>query len=255
MSGLPPSQLKYKLALAKVQKHHLARLALWRSCVLIGCTLGIGLAANLPYSKIEHQTQVEIEGTKLVSEDAIYTALDLAYPQFIWMLNGINLTQKIESIPSIEAAKVNRQALPPRIKISLQEKVPVAVATSQGKIGFIDRRGDWIASKFYAKISDRTLPKLKVIDYSIQSQQTWNKIYQLINLYPELKIDEVYFKDSGNLFVNTKIGRVFLGSETSLMERQFEVLARLENLPEHLDRSEINYIDLSNPESNLIHKY
>ena len=255
MSAFPPPHLKYRLALAKVRQRRLARRALWRSCVLIGCTLGIGLAANLPHSKIEHQTQIEIEGTKLVSEDTIYTALDIAYPQFFWMVNGIDWTQKIESIPSIEAAQVNRQALPPRIKISLQEKIPVAVATSQGTIGFIDRHGDWIPQEFYAAINDRTLPKLKVIDYNLQAKQTWNKIYQLINLYPELQINEVSFERSGNLFVNSKIGKVFLGSETSLLERQFKVLARLQNLPQHLKHSEIDYIDLSNPESNLIHKY
>lgn len=255
MNEFPPSELKYKLASARLQKQYLARLNLWRSCVLIGWTLGIGLVANLPYWKIEHQTQIKIEGSKLVSEQTVYEALDFAYPQFVWIVNGIDLTRKIESIPSIEMAQVNRQALPPQIKIALEEKIPVAVAASQGKIGFLDEQGEWIDREFYANMNDRTLPNLKVIDYKIQFKQVWNKIYQLISLYPELQIEEVYFERSGNLFINTKIGRVFLGSERSLLEQQFKIMAQLKNLPEQLERSEIAYIDLSNPQSNLIHKY
>ena len=254
MSTFPPPGLKYKLAAVKIQDRRLARISLWRSCCTLGCALGIGIAMSLPLWRIEDRSQIEIDGVKLVGKDAIYRSLNLSYPQFVWQINGLNLTQKVRSIPSIEDVRVNRQLMPPRIIISLREKVPVAVATSGGEIGFLNARGEWIEGEFYPNINS-SLPKLKASDYQAQYRQRWQKMYPLIALYPELQIDEVQFHPSGSLYVNTKLGKVFLGADSSRLEQQFKMMARLKNLPEHLDRSEISYIDLSDPSSSLIQKY
>ncbi len=256
MNAFSPPQLQQKLALVKLQQRRLARISLWRSCLVIGCSMALGLAATLPYCQIKHQSQIKIDGEQLVSENTIYTALNFTYPQFIWAVNGIDLTQKIELIPSVAVAKVNRRIVPPQIIISLQEKTPVALATFQGKIGFLNSQGEWIAQKFYNNINDNyVLPKLKVIDYKTQLRATWSEIYQLISLYPELEIDEVHWNQSNSLFLHTKIGQVFLGSESSRLEQQFKIMAKLENLPSYVKGSEINYIDLSNPDVYLIQKY
>lgn len=256
MSVFPPPQLQYKLALVKLQQHRLTRLDLWRACCIISCAMGLGLATTLPNSQIKTPTQVKINGDTLVSEDTIYQALKINYPQFIWSINGIKITEKIEAIPSVEAAKVNKQIIPPLITISLQEKTPVALATSFEEVGFLTTQGEWIAQKFYSSTAANfPLPKLKVIDYQEQFQPTWQKIYQLILLYPELKVSEVRWQTSGGIFLETKIGQVFLGSESSRLEQQFKTISELKHLPEHLKRSQIAYIDLSNPGVNLIQKY
>ncbi|MEY2858213.1 MAG: hypothetical protein RLZZ74_2525, partial [Cyanobacteriota bacterium] len=178
------------------------------------------------------------------------------YPQFIWSINGIEITRKIEAIPSVEAVKVNKQIIPPLITISLQEKIPVALATSQREVGFLTPQGEWISQKFYSSTAvNFPQLKLKVMDYQDQFQQTWQQIYQLILLYPELKVSEVRWQSSGDIFLETKIGQVFLGSESSRLEQQFKIISELKHLPEHLKSSEIAYIDLSNPGVNLIQKY
>ena len=256
MNAFPPPELQHKLTLAKLQKHRLARISLWRSCFVISCTMSLGLIAALPYWQIEQQDQIQISGEQLVNKDTVYEALSFTYPQFIWTVNGLKLTQKIESIPSITAAKISKQIIPPIITISLQEKTPVALAISQGKVGFLDVYGEWIDQKFYGDIdADYSLPKIKVINYQSQYQLTWSKIYQLILLYPELEINEVAWNQSGNLFIQTKIGRVFLGTDLSRLKQQFVIMAKLQNLPDYLERSEIAYINLSNPDLTLIQKY
>jgi cell division protein FtsQ len=256
MNPFPPPQLQYKLALVKLQQHRLTRLALWRACCIVSCATGLSLAAIFPNSQIKAQNQIRINGDTLVGEDTIYQALKLTYPQFIWSVNGIEITQKIEAIPSVEAAKVNKQIIPPLITISLQEKAPVALATAQGEIGFLNAQGEWIAQKFYSSNeANFPLPKLKVIDYQLQFQPTWQKIYQLILLYPELKVSEVHWQTSGDIFLETKIGQIFLGSESSRLEQQFKTISKLKNLPKQLKTSEIAYIDLSSPGVNLIQKY
>jgi cell division protein FtsQ len=256
MSVFPPPQLKYKLASVDKQDQRLSRLAIWRSCIVISCAITLFLSAILPYWQIKHKYQVQIRGEKLVAKDTIHNFLKLSYPQFIWTIQGSNLTEKIESIPAIAAAKVTKQIIPPRLIISLHERVPVALALSYGKVGFLDDQGEWIGQQFYKNLSSNfPLPKLKVVNFQPQYRDSWSKIYQLISLYPGLKINEVRWDQSGNLFLKTGIGTVYLGSDLSHLKKQFDVMARLKNLPAHFERSEIAYVDLSNPDLKLIQKY
>ena len=254
MTQFPPPKLQHKLAVLDLQERRLSRLAVWRSGLITCCALALGLSATLPYWKIKHQSQIQLDG-KLVSSETIYKVLNFPYPQFIWTINGSNFAQKLESIPSVQAARINKQIIPPKLIINLQERIPVAIATSRGKVGFLDIRGEWVAQEFYNNInSNFTLPELTVLNYQYSDRQTWIAIYQLISLYPELEINEIQWDNSG-LFIQTKLGRVFLGTNSVRLEQQFNILLKLQNLPEHIDNSEIAYIDLSNPQINLIQKY
>lgn len=256
MKEFPPPQLKYKLAVVKLQKQQTNRISLWRTSLMTGLTMTLGFLSTLNYWQIKEQHQIKISGEKLVAENTIYRSLNFNYPQPIWQINGEQLVSNIEAIPAIETAKINRRIIPPEITISLQEKQPVAVASWQGKVGFLDAQGTWIPQEFYRHLNpEKRLPKLKVIDYQLQFQQQWSQIYQLISLYPELKTSEVHWQQSGNIFIQTKTGRFFLGSELSRLEPQFQIMSKLKNLPQHLDSSQIVYIDLSHSEVNLIQRY
>ena len=256
MSAFPPPQLQYKLSLIKIQQQRLTRLSFWRACLMISCATGLGLLATIPNSQIKRASQIEVDGERLVSENTIRQALKFSYPQFIWSINGIDLARKIESIPSVKAVKVSKQIIPPKINISLQEKTPVALATSQGQVGFLSDRGEWIEQKFYDNTNlDLPLPKLKVINYQPRLSSIWREIYQLSLLYPELKITEVHWREGDRIFLKAKIGQVLLGSETSRLEQQFQTISKLKNLSDRVDTEEIAYIDLSNPGVNLIQKY
>lgn len=256
MSSFPPPKLQYKLAVIDIQEARLSRIALWRSCLVVSCALSLGLIATLPYWKIQHQSQIYLSGNKLVGKNPLYTALEFTYPQSIWSINSVKLTQKIESIPAIKVARIDKQIVPPKLTIHLQERIPVAIATSLGKVGFLDIDGEWIPQKLYENTShDFSLPKLAVLNYQPQYRQSWKNIYQLISLYPELKISEIQWNNSGSLFVQTNLGRVFLGSDSSILEQQFKIMSRLQNLPEYIEQRKIAYIDLSNPQLTLIQKY
>lgn len=256
MSPFPPPKLQYKLAIINIQEARLSRIALWRSCLTISCALGLGLVATLPYWQIKYQSQISFVGKKLVSQNSIYDALDFTYPQLIWTINGSNLAQQVKSIPAIEVARIDKQIMPPQLIINLQERIPVAIATSLGKVGFLDVHGEWIPQDLYASFDDNfSLPELAVLNYQPQYKQSWISIYQLISLYPKLKVSKVQWNHSGGLFIQTKIGRVFLGADSSRLEQQFKIISKLQNLPKHIDRRKIAYIDLSNPKINLIQRY
>ena len=256
MSFIPPPQLKYKLALVDIQENRLSRLAIWRAAIVVCITISIFVLGILPYWQIEHQSQIIVKGNKLVSKNNIYQNLDFAYPQYIWTVNGGNLAQKVVRLPSVAEVRINKSLIPPQLIVFLQEKNPVALATLAGNVGFLDSNGQWIAQKNYDNIhADFALPKLKVINYQVQYQSTWQKIYQLILSHQELKITELKWSQSGNLFLQTKIGKVALGSNSTRLKKQFTTMLKLQTLPKYIENNKIDYIDLSSSDLNLIQKY
>ena len=256
MTALSSAKLKHKLSRLQQQNQQLLRLALWRSLLVTSLAGGLLWLAILPYWQITHKSQIQIEGDRLIDKDIVYSVINFNYPQFIWLIHSHQLAQKLESIPSILATRVTKQIMPPRLTVSLQERVPVAVALSQGKVGFLDKKGNWIAQKFYGNIdSDFPLPQLKVVNFQPHNRDYWLKIYRLINFYSTIKINEVIWDKSSNLWLKTEIGTVYFGADLSRLEDQFKMLARLRNLPAYFERSKIVYIDLSNPNFKLIQKY
>ena len=248
--------LKHKLRRLQQQRQRDWRRSLWRSLLTIGCAISLTSIAASSVWQITGQAQVQIEGADLVSETAIYALLDLKYPQFLGTTPSYELAQKLETIPAIAAARVSKQTIPPRLMIFLQERVPVALALSSGKVGFLDAEGTWIPPYLYGDLSTNfPLPQLKVVNFQPQYRRTWSKIHSLISRYSALKISEVRWDESEHLFLKTELGTVYLGSDLSQLEDRFEVMVRLKNLPDRFDSSEIAYIDLSNPRQNLIQKY
>ncbi|MEL7407819.1 MAG: FtsQ-type POTRA domain-containing protein [Cyanobacteria bacterium J06558_2] len=174
MNEFPASQLREQLSLAKLQKRHAAKVSLRRASLMICCTVGIGWVTNLDFWQIKEQTQIKVSGVELVDKSTIYSSVSFNYPQPVWQIDGAQLAQSIATIPSIAEVKVNRQVIPPQILISLTEKTPVALASVQGKVGFLDAQGTWIAQEFYSNIAhDDILPQLKVINYDLRLSQIW----------------------------------------------------------------------------------
>ncbi|MGD1921883.1 MAG: cell division protein FtsQ/DivIB [Pleurocapsa sp.] len=256
MTSFPPPKLQYKLAVIDIQEHRQSRIALWRSSFMVGCILSLGFLFASPLWRVKDRSQIQIDGNQLVGAEIIHDVLDFHYPQLVWTINVPTLTQKIESLPSIEEANISRHITPPQLIISLKERVPKAIATSEGHMGFLDIDGEWVGQKFYTNVDRNfTLPKLIVHNYQPNYRKSWVELYKLISLYPELKINRVRWNQSGNLFLQTKIGKVSLGTNPSRLEKQFEIMLKLQNLSDRVDHNKIAYIDLSNPNVNLIQKY
>jgi cell division protein FtsQ len=252
---LSPEQEK-KLSSIKQRHRQLLSRGIWRSAVVISFAGTLLCTSNSSYWQIQHQSQIKIVGENLITEDIIDQILDFTYPQFIWSINSGKLTKKLEVTPSVAAVKITRQIIPPRLTISIKERIPVALALWSGKIGFLDAQGKWIAQNFYGDISPKfPLPPLKVVNYQPQYRTNWVDIYNSIVNYSQLQIQEVRWDESGNVFLKTEIGLVHLGSDLSRLKEQFEIMVRLKNLPTYIEISKIAYIDLSNPNLNSIQKY
>lgn len=249
-------KLQQKLSLLKKQKKQQLYYALWRSLLISSLATTLFWLASLPYWQIKHKSQVKIIGNHTVTKDTIYSLLALSYPQFIWAIPTKKLSQTLESAPPILTARVNRQIIPPIITISLQEKIPVAIALSGGKVGFLDARGSWIPRHFYQYTPNNSLSlALRVINFKPEYAHYWTELYELINLYSSIDIFEVIWQDSENLKLKTELGMVYLGSPSFRLADKFAALASLQNLPAYINQSQIDHIDLSNPDVRLIEKH
>ena len=256
MSLASSPKLQQKLSLLKKQKKQQLYHALWRSLCISSLVATLIWLASLPYWQIKHRSQVKIVGNHTVTKDTIYSLLALSYPQFIWSIPTKKLSQTLESAPPILTAKVNRQILPPIITVSLQEKIPVALALSGGKIGFLDAQGNWIPRQFYQNSTNTSSSlTLKVINFQPQYARYWTEVYKLINLYSDIDVFAVIWQDSENLRLKTELGMIYLGSPRFRLEDKFAALASLQNLPAYLNQSQLDHIDLSNPDVRLIEKH
>jgi cell division protein FtsQ len=256
MTAPPVLNIKQRVSLLERKKRRILYRSLCRSGFVIFCVSSLLLTANLPYWRIQQKSQVQIAGDRLVSKDTIYGILSLTKSQHILSISNQKLAQKIETMASIEAAKVSKQIFPPRLIVLVKERQPVALASSLGKVGFLDSRGVWISLDLYDSTKPGfKFPRLKVVNFQAKYRHVWSQIYRLISLYPSIKIDEVRWDESANLFLKTEIGTINLGSDLSKLSQQFKTLARLKNLPNYLDIGNIDYIDLSNPDFELIQKY
>lgn len=226
----------------------------WRAFVSSCLALSLFLLIILPKWLIADNSQIQIVGNQLVSNQTIYELLSLSYPRSIWQIPTHQLSENLQLTPPIVAAKITRQLLPPRLIVALQERIPVALAVKEGKVGFLDKQGIWVAKSFYQNLQQSSRsPSLKVIGFSEQYRSQWQELYHLIT-NQSIQFFEVNWQDPNNLIVKTELGTVYLGSCSSELLKKFTVLDRLRDLPKRFNTSEIVYIDISNPDSPVIQR-
>lgn len=250
--------LKIKSALLKQQKEQWQKRFLWRSILLTSLVSSLLAITIIPQGKIKHPNQVQIKGTELVTNSTIYRLLNVPYSQFIWQIPTHRLSQNLESIPAIADVKISKKIFPPLLQIFIEERNPVALAVSQSTSdwGFLDAEGILLDPQYYEPNRGKILvSQLKVINFDPSYASLWSEIYSLVKSNPNIRVKEVQWDKSGNLYLKTDLGKVYLGSDSSRLPEQFTAIANLKNLPKYLNPSEIHYIDLTNPDRYSIQKY
>jgi cell division protein FtsQ len=76
-------------------------------------------------------------------------------------------------------------------------------------------------------------------------------LYQIVSESP-IEIQEIDGRDSNNLILLTKLGKIYLGSNHNILLEQLKVLEQMGNLPSKVKIQEIDYIDLTDPANPLI---
>ncbi|MBW4513921.1 MAG: FtsQ-type POTRA domain-containing protein [Timaviella obliquedivisa GSE-PSE-MK23-08B] len=240
----------------------------WQVFAISGLAFGAVWIATLPDWILRDSAQVEIKGNKVLTTDTIRSLLAIQYPQFLLALEPDAIAKRLEdSQAPIAEAHITRRLFPPGITVHIQERYAVAVVymvpavapNPQQKIpppaepipiSLLDDRGYILSYEKYVSLNkSRDLPTLKVFGMQEQYRSQWASLYKLISQSP-VKISEINWREPGNLILHTELGKVHLGSyKDSRLAEQLQALDQMRKLPEQVDASQIEYIDLNQPKA------
>jgi cell division protein FtsQ len=249
LASVSSDRLKNRRQELQHQRRFKALQAVWRFVAISGMAGGLLWMLTLPDWTIGKHSQVVIEGNRLLSSDRIRQMLPLSKSQSVWQLPTQQILDRLEATPPIADAQITRQILPPRLIVEIAERQPVAVATSDRDVGFVDEQGVFIPKSFYDG-GDRNwqAPKLKVLGYDPLYRQHWTQLYHSIGRSP-VAVKEIDWHNPSNLILKTEMGIVYFGAyQNELFLKQLSVLARMQKLPSRVNYGQIIYIDLTNPD-------
>jgi cell division protein FtsQ len=252
-SGKKINQRQAKLKRERAKK---TGVIIWRSLIAFAILGGLGWVLTQPNWIIRENSQIDIEGNHILSEDAVRSLISLSYPQSIFKIPVPQLKNELESLPPLAKVDISRQLFPPRINLNVKEKIPVAIvldnSSPQKAIGFIDQEGIFLPENFYSSVKEEfVLPKIRITGFKEENRSEWSKLYQIVSESP-IEIQEIDGRDSNNLILLTKLGKIYLGSNHNILLEQLKVLEQMGNLPSKVKIQEIDYIDLTDPANPLI---
>ncbi|MEM9001883.1 MAG: FtsQ-type POTRA domain-containing protein [Cyanobacteria bacterium P01_F01_bin.86] len=237
---------------------------IWRVLAVSGIAAGTLWLISHPVWVIRHSDQISIEGNELLSDEAIQALLPLQYPQSLLEIKPDQVVRLIQTQSPITYAEVTRQLFPPRLKVYVQERHPVAVtiptqpkplevlaqdSSPTHQPGLLDSQGNWMAQSSFSDVEpDVHLPELRVKGFDTQYRAHWPILYQALKT-AAVDITEVDLRVPNNVILHTQVGPVHLGVfDPQTIQQQLATLAQLRSLTDADNIPEVEYIDLSNPE-------
>lgn len=237
--------------------------SLWRFLLLTSFTGGLFWAIRQPIWVIENQSQIIVKGNDLLTEEIVRSLVPLHYPQSFWQIPTAQALQELKTKAPLQDAELTRSLLPPQLIVTIRERQPVALAFSGNVaqtttaeslilIGFLDKKGILMPEAYYRQTDwQDSQPTLKVIGFQPQHQEAWQILYQFLAT-TSVQIEAVDWRDPHTLILQTNLGTIRCGNYLWQLSQQLAVLNQLKSLPEQIDSTTINYIDLTNPEKPAI---
>jgi len=234
---------------------------LWRIVAITGLAAGsIWLIRNPFWLLLRDQHQVIIDGNEMLSDDAIHEVLALEYPQRIFDIEPERLVELLRTEAPVAHAQVTRQLFPPRVEITLQERIPVAVtvpsrplttdeAVPMHQPGLLDSEGYWIAQNAVADLDQEfVMPTLKVRGFHVRYRSRWSQLYGTLQSSP-VEIQEIDLRSPNNLILQTEVGTIHLGVyDARRLSEQLAILPQLRQLTSDPQSPRVDYVDLANPQ-------
>ncbi len=240
---------------------------IWRGAAVAAMAGGAFWVLQHPFWLIQSDAQLQINGNTMLSDEAIKAKVPINYPQSLLDIEPEKLARALDTESPIEFARVDRHLFPPQVEITLQERRPVAItipahpgnSISEGDRtptnfpGLIDQEGYWLAKPNAQALQPSfQAPSLRVRGYHRRYQSQWPSLYGTVQTSP-VPIEEIDWRSPNNLILKTALGSVHLGVYApQRLPQQLQTLAQLQNLKTLPNSSQIEYIDLSNPEKPVL---
>lgn len=238
---------------------------LWRIFVVSSMAAGTLWGLTHPFWILQSSDQIIIEGNELLSDLAIRTLLPLSYPQPLLQVEPEQLAETLQNQAPVMEAVVTRELFPPRLRVHLQERRPIALTipthpssssattkpyTPINDPGLLDAQGFWIPQVRFIEVEPQfELPTLQVRGFQRQYQTQWQSLYPSL-MTSSIEVSEVDWRVPSNIILHTELGIVHLGVyNPQNFEAQLATLAQLRSLAKTDGAPDVEYIDLSNPEN------
>lgn len=258
-----PEELSERRRTLKKQRRIRNLQHIWRILAISGLAASaVWLIRNPFWLLLQSPGQVLIEGNEMLSEQAVHELLELEYPQRIFDIEPEQVVQQLRTQSPIAYARVSRQLFPPRLEVTLKERMPVAVTvpsrpdssaagepTPITQAGLLDSAGYWMAQSDAAGLNtDFKLPTLKVRGFHPRYASQWPLLYEAVQ-GSAVEIQEIDLRSPNNLILQTAVGAVHLGVyDPRRLVEQLAILPQLEPLTNDPGAPAVDYIDLANPQ-------
>ncbi|MGB3495877.1 MAG: FtsQ-type POTRA domain-containing protein [Elainellaceae cyanobacterium] len=251
----------------------------WRLLLVGSFTGGLVWLISQPGWVIRDVEQISVDGVEFLSEDTVRDLMPLSYPTSILDVQPQAIARELKASGPIAQVIVSRRLFPPSLAVHITERHPVAVLIGNSYIGssrthssdltepatpqtaraiplqlaptgLIDRNGIWMPLESYLNIEqDLDLPQLRLVGMQERYQTYWTVLYQAIQKSP-VQVYEIDWRDPANLIINSELGVIHLGSYApDKFVNQLATLDRMRNLPDVIDISTVEYIDIHDPQS------
>lgn len=254
---------------------------IWQTLAVSSLTGGLLWMATQPIWVLKTPKDIEISGNHLFSRQAIESLLVVSYPQSLWRIEPYGIAESLKQQPTIAQATVSRRLFPPGLIVQINERVPVAIAYSDHSrgnaesaryansqshdnqpntntghknvaVGLLDAGGVWIPLEKYTSLNPNLiLPSLRVFGLPEQYRPYWAQLYQAL-IQSSVNVMEIDFQDPTNLILKTELGNIHLGAPSSLLAEKIKVMTQMRQLPAQLNATQVEYIDLKNPQVPLV---
>ncbi len=221
----------------------------WRYGLLATAVAASVWLSQQSYWMLNDRQQITVTGQHHLATERIKTLLNLSLPLNLWQVEPQHLLTALQAEPLVRGVQVQRQLWPVGLTLQLQERTPIAQATTAQGLGVVDNEGVWLSLQRYPQLPR---PALQLIGYSEDQRSLWQGLAPLL-LASVVPIQQVYLQYPHDLILRSALGAVHLGrADPVQLQAQLTALAQLRLLPRRIDPERVAFIDLTDPQHPLV---
>ncbi len=237
--------------LRQQQREELLRNA-WRVLVLLGLAGGLGYGLLRLGWTLSGPEQVEVMGSRQVTTAEVINAAGIRFPQPLLTLDPRRIGAGLAGSLPVEEVRVSRLMAPPRLRVVVVDRQPVARAERQGpgglEQGYVDRLGNWMTARQGEGLRTASTDRLLVKGWQPRHRDALTQVLgQRDSLAEDLRV--LRFDPAGSIWVDSaSLGSVRLGPGDAQLPQRLRVLEHLvATLPGQLRGKRLQSLDLTDP--------
>lgn len=225
----------------------------WRILVLLGLAGGLGYGLLRLGWTLSGPEQVEVLGSRQVTTAEVIDVAGIRFPQPLLTLDPRSITTRLGSALPVEEVRVSRLMAPPRLRVVVVDRQPVARAERMGpqgpEQGYVDRLGNWMTARQGQGLRNASTDKLLVQGWQPRHRAVVSTVLRHHSKGLANDLARLRFDPAGNIWVDSaRLGAVRLGPGDGQLEQRLKVLDHLTaTLPGQLKGKRLQSVDLTDP--------